>query len=72
MKSFFLDSDNKPSMGRLLSFVASCTGIMLFCFISVWSVIKGMPVDSGIVTGCTWLVGLGIGGKAASKIGEKK
>ncbi len=66
MKGFFKEGE-KLSMGRLLAFVTTLTGLT----IAVITAVKG-NANPSIVTVTLGLVGTGLGSKVLQKLKEKK
>ena len=71
MKQFFCDGEGELSMGRLLSFITTCGGLVIFCVSAVVAIMHGVDIGANIVNGCIGLTGVGVVGKGISKFGEK-
>ena len=71
MKEFFNNDSNK-SMGRLLAFIATISGIATGCAISIIVSIKSGDIGTNTAVFLGSLVALGVGGKVAQKVAERK
>jgi len=71
-KNGLFTETGKTSMGRLLAFVATVTGLVIFAGLSVIAQLKGMDLGANITNGCIWIISAGILGKGLSKFAEKK
>ena len=68
IKQFFQDTDGKYSTGRLLTVVLF---VLAAC---MWIIpkMRGLPINAQDVQLIQWALAISIGGKAISKLGEKK
>lgn len=70
--NIFNDNNDKISMGRVLSFIASIVGLLIFTAVCILSVMKGQDIGANIMQGCVFLVSAGILGKGIQKFAEIK
>lgn len=68
---YFESEPGEKSMGRLLSFVACISGIIIFGGAAILALYKGADVGSNILAGCMALVGIGVTGKTVEYFAQK-
>lgn len=68
--TFFEEETGQQSMGRLLSFITTASGIAIFLISSVIALIKGADIGNNIMNGAIWLCATGIAGKGLGRISE--
>jgi len=69
-KGFFSSDPESPSMGRLLSFIVTLSGVLIFAIAACLAIYKGQDMGSNIVNGCIWMAGAGVVGKGLQKAAE--
>ena len=71
-KAGLFSDDGKISMGRVLSFSATCWGLLMLSIVSIMALFKNNDVGMNVAIAWVTVIGLGFGAKVTQKLIEKK
>ena len=64
--------DDNTSMGRLLSFITTIFGLLIFGGATFYAISEGQDIGSNVMYGAIFLVSAGLGAKFMGKFAERK
>lgn len=59
-------------MGRVLSFITTISGLIIFAIVSTMAIVRGGDIGPNIGYTCVSIIGIGVIGKGFSKLAERK